>query len=83
MRRSNSMRTWKRLKLLSLPLILSATSACVHDLTEAEIKGDYCRIAGPITYDTKADTPETVKQIERHNSQFVCVCEGDCPTKTE
>jgi hypothetical protein len=53
----------------------------VHDLTEAEIKGDYCRIAGPITYDTKADTPETVKQIERHNSQWACLCDDppDCP----
>lgn len=77
------MRMWTRLKLLSLPLILSATSGCVTDLTGVEVKGDYCRIAKPITYDGKVDTQETVQQIEHHNSQFACVCEGDCPAKVE
>jgi hypothetical protein len=42
------------------------------------VEGDYCRIAKPIYYDYEKDTPETVAQIERHNSRFVCVCEQDC-----
>jgi hypothetical protein len=37
---------------------------------------DYCRIAKPITYDTTKDTPDTVAQIEEHNSKWVAVCEG-------
>lgn len=41
--------------------------------------GEYCRIARPIEYDSTADSPETVAAIERHNSQWACVCEGDCP----
>jgi hypothetical protein len=73
---------WRRLRLQSLPLILIATSGCVADLTEVGVKGDYCRIAKPISYDGKVDTPETVQQIEAHNSRYVCVCEGDCPKKT-
>lgn len=39
----------------------------------------YCAIAKPISYDAKADTAETVKEIEAHNSTLVCVCENDCP----
>ena len=77
-----SMLRGKKLKLLSVSLILSATSGCVHDLTGAggvKTVSEYCRIAEPITYDRTADTPETVQQIERHNSKFVCLCEGDCP----
>ena len=77
------MQTWKRLKPLSLLPILFATSACVTGLTGVEIKGDYCRIAKPITYDGVKDTAETVKQIEAHNSQYVCVCENDCPAPAE
>ncbi len=73
------MRMWRRPKLLLLPLILSATSGCVTGLTGVEVQGDYCRIAKPITYDGTDDTPETVRQIELHNSQYVCVCENDCP----
>lgn len=75
------MPTWIKLRPLSLLLILSATSGCVTGSTE--VVGDYCRIAIPITYDRKADTTETVTQIEKHNSQWVCVCEGDCPRKKE
>ncbi len=76
------MPTWKKLKLLWLLPILSATSGCVTASTG--VVGDYCRIASPITYDRKADTTETVTQIEKHNSQWVCVCEGgDCPRKKE
>jgi hypothetical protein len=43
------------------------------------VVSDYCRIAKPIGYDSKADTAETVKAIEAHNSAWVCVCEKDCP----
>lgn len=45
----------------------------------APVPGEYCRIARPIAYDSTADTAETVAAIERHNSQWACVCEGDCP----
>jgi hypothetical protein len=66
-----------------LSLILSATSGCVTDLTEHAPVNGYCRITKPISYDSKVDTPETVRQIEEHNSRYVCVCEGDCPSKME
>jgi hypothetical protein len=57
----------------------------VHDLTGVRTVSEYCRIASPISYDSKADTAETVEQIERHNSQWACVCgtPPDCPNKPE
>jgi hypothetical protein len=75
------MPTSRKLRLLSLLLILCATSGCAGALTGAKITGDYCRTALPITYDSKADTPETVTQIETHNSKWACVCGDppDCP----
>jgi len=69
-------RNW--LQLLPLSLILPAMSACVTGST-APVVSEYCRIAKPLTFDGIADSAETVRQIERHNSQWVCVCEHDCP----
>ncbi len=66
-------------KLLSLSLILSATSGCVTDLIVPAPINSYCEIAKPISYDSTKDTAETIKLIEQHNSKFVCVCENDCP----
>jgi len=43
------------------------------------VVSDYCRIAKPICYDSRADTAETVKAIEAHNSAWACVCDKDCP----
>ena len=68
-----------QLKPLSMLLILAVTSACVPDSTVPAVS-DYCAIAKPITYDSVNDTAETVSEIEKHNSKFVCVCEHDCPT---
>jgi hypothetical protein len=70
----------KRLKTLwSFPMLL-AMSGCVGGLTAAPATvSDYCLIAKPIGYDTTHDTPATVKAVETHNSQWVCVCEHDCP----
>jgi hypothetical protein len=66
-----------RLKpLLTLTTLLVLTG-CVTDSTA--LVGDYCRIAKPISYDSKTDTAETVKEIETHNSKWACVCDGDCP----
>lgn len=67
----------RRLKLLWPLLILPATSGCVTGSTA--VVGDYCRIAKPIGYDSRTDTAQTVKEIEAHNSKWVCICEGDCP----
>ena len=67
-----------KLKKLSPLLILSVTSGCATAST-APVVNDYCLIAAPISYDSKADTAETVKQVEAHNSKWVCVCENDCP----
>ena len=77
------MRMSRRLRMLPLLLILSGTSACETVSTGVAVGGDYCRIARPIAYDGKLDTPGTVRQVELHNSSFVCVCEGDCPRKPE
>jgi hypothetical protein len=56
-------------------------NGCATDLTGAVTQGEYCRIAKPISYDSKVDTPETVQQVERHNSQWACLCgtPPDCP----
>lgn len=69
----------RKLKPLWLLPILCVTSACVSGSTAPLVISDYCRIAKPIGYDSKVDTAETVKAIEAHNSQWVCLCESDCP----
>lgn len=66
-----------KLRLPSTLMILLVLTGCVTGSTA--VVGDYCRIAKPIGYDSKQDTPATVKAVELHNSQWVCVCEGDCP----
>jgi len=68
-----------KLKPLWLLPILCATSACVSGSTAPLVVSDYCRIAKPIGYDSKADSAETVRAIELHNSAWLCVCEKDCP----
>jgi hypothetical protein len=37
----------------------------------------------PISYDSKKDTPETVKEIEAHNSRWACLCDKDCPANAD
>ena len=74
------MRMLPRLKplwTLTIPLVLTG---CVTGSTA--LVGDYCRIAKPISYDSRTDTVETVKEIEAHNSKWVCLCESDCPAKS-
>ena len=60
-----------------LLLILSALSGCATVSTVPV--NSYCAIAKPISYDVTKDTSETVREIEAHNSVFVCLCEDDCP----
>lgn len=63
-----------------LSLMLPVLSGCATDLTSRVVAiSDYCRIAQPIEYNSLRDSSETVAAIERHNSQYVCVCEHDCP----
>lgn len=65
-----------------LLLIPITTSACALGLTPPQpipAAGSFCAIAKPIFYDSKADRPATVEQIEAHNRRFTCLCEGDCP----
>ena len=64
-------------KLLLSSLILSALNGCATVSTVPV--NSYCAIAKPITYDAKQDTPETVAEVELHNSVFICLCEDDCP----
>jgi hypothetical protein len=68
-----------KLKPLWLLPILCATSACVSGSTAPLVVSDYCRIAKPIGYDSRADSAETVKAVEAHNSIYECVCNDDCP----
>lgn len=67
-----------------MPLFLFPTlfvmSGCALGSTVPATVSDYCAIAKPIGYDGGNDTAATVKQIEAHNSQWVCVCEHDCPS---
>ncbi len=72
----------RKLRVLSLLLILLGMGGCVHGSTDRPAAvSDYCRIAKPIFYDTTKDTAETVKGVEAHNSQWACVCESDCPRR--
>ncbi len=64
-------------KLPLLLLTLSALSGCAT-VSTAPVNS-YCAIAKPISYDATKDTVETVKEVEIHNSVFVCLCEQDCP----
>jgi hypothetical protein len=64
-------------KLPLLLLILSALNGCATVSTVPA--NSYCVIAKPITYDVTKDTSETAREIEAHNSVFVCLCENDCP----
>lgn len=70
---------WNKLKLLLPLMILPALSGCETVSTGAAVVSEYCRIAKPIGYDSLADSAETVKAIEQHNSTFACLCEKDCP----
>lgn len=72
---------WKKQNVLWLTPILIALSGCAHGSTAPVIVSDYCTIAAPISFDSAVDSPETVAEIEKHNSKWVCVCEDDCPQK--
>ena len=81
-----SMRKWLGLKLLWLLPILFAMSGCGIASTppipaRQIVQDSYCKLAQPIRYDSAHDSPATVRQIEAHNSTWVCTCENDCPTK--
>lgn len=67
-------------KTLFACLTLIATSGCVTASTAPVVVSDYCRVASPISYDSAKDTPETVAQIEAHNSAWVSLCGGDKPS---
>ena len=69
---------WRNTPLLLL--ILIGTSGCVTDLTPPTTNS-YCAISKPISYNSRTDSTSTVAQIEAHNSQWVCLCEQDCPAK--
>lgn len=71
---------WRNTSLLLLTL--SMTSACVHGSTPPLVINNYCKVAEPIYYNSKVDSPDTVKQIEAHNRKLVCLCEGDCPKQS-
>lgn len=75
----------KRHKLLTAFLMLTVTSGCARGSTEPTVKyvSDGCRWIEPIPYDSTKDSPETVELIQRLNSRFVCVCEGDCPEEED
>ena len=78
------MQSISRLLLVKLPLvylILFAMSGCATVSTVPV--NSYCSVAKPISYDGAADTAETVLEIERHNSQWTCLCEQDCPKQVE
>ena len=56
-------------------------NGCATVSTVPAPANSYCKIAKPISYDSKADSLATVAEIEAHNSVWACVCDKDCPTK--
>ena len=62
--------------ILSSMAMVIFVSGCVIG-SGAPTPGEYCLIAGPIGF-SDADTPNTKREIDRHNAKWVCVCEGVC-----
>lgn len=58
-------------------------NGCVHDLTGPVPTDSFCKIAQPINYDSKRDTPETVQQVEAHNLRWLRLCEKDEKNATQ
>lgn len=81
----------RRPKGLLIAVMMLATAGCASRTPEPpKTVSDYCLIAKRMSYaelrrdqvddpGNKADTPETVKQVKDHNSEYACVCGGDCP----
>ena len=61
---------FKKLKMLGvsslIPLMLNACTT--------NINGDFCLIYEPIYADYEADTPETIRQIDRNNAVYEEIC---------
>lgn len=72
---------WRKKSLLLLTL--TATAGCVHGSTTPPplVTNSYCKIAQPIRYNSKLDSPATAARIEQHNSTWACLCGSppDCP----
>jgi hypothetical protein len=67
--------------LFPMALAMSACASVLTALAPPKTKVvDYCTLAFPIAYDSQHDTPETVAAVVKHDSRYVCACEGDCPT---
>lgn len=76
----------KKLRMLSLPLLLLSATSCAQSTTETvRTISEYCLIAKGITYSeikagqtedsaNKYDTPETVDQIKNHDLAYERVC---------
>ena len=78
---SQKLKLQGQLMLLAFSVVmLSGLSGCVTGSTAPAVVRDYCELVYPITYDAEHDTAPTVKEIEKHNSVYVCICENDCPT---
>lgn len=75
--KSTAKSNWR--STLPLFLIPIMTSACVHASTPPIASNSFCAIAKPIFYDSRADSANTVKQVEAHNRTVICLCENDCP----
>jgi len=76
--KSNVKWNWRKKSLLLLTL--TATAGCVHGSTTPPlVTNSYCKIAQPIRYNSKLDSPATVARIEQHNSTWACLCDDDCP----
>lgn len=75
--KSNGKWNWHKKSLLLLTL--TATAGCVHGSTTPPPVNAYCKIAQPIRYNSKLDSPATVARIELHNSTWACLCDNDCP----
>lgn len=68
-------------RLLPPLLILCAIAGCAAGSIGPRTRAtdSYCLIASPLRYDSAADSAVTVREIEQHNSTWVCLCEQDCP----
>lgn len=72
---------YSKLKPLLPYLMLLAMTGCAANLTTrlAASSSEYCRIVQPIHYNSKLDSPATVKAAQSLDSQWACLCQQDCP----
>lgn len=78
--RKNTMKLWQ---LLPVPILLLSSACALGSTAPAPMQPirthNLCRLTAPMTYDSVADSPETVAQVEAFNAVWLSLCEPASP----